>query len=114
MSGEDALRAALDAYGGRSIEDIQRRHRPHHVGHDRDEVCEGCGLMWPCDVAVVFAKWDADEARVRNVTLDYVRDRVKGLTSRKGLRHKADDPTSSYDPLLRETVVLAAIEVFRP
>jgi hypothetical protein len=35
----------------------------------------------------------------------------KAFDSGTRLKHKADDPTSSYDPLARETVVLAAMQI---
>jgi len=57
------------------------------------------------DVAAALA----DDLAATPAPLDVIAAVRKVFDSGARLKHKADDPTSSYDPLARETVVLAAL-----
>lgn len=98
-----------------NIEDIQRRHVRTVQGRDRDEVCAQCGLAWPCHVAAVFAAWDRDSERqitaTRTVFRDVASRHVRALTPGDRLKRKSEHPDSSYDPLVRESAVLAILSL---
>ena len=49
----------------------------------------------------------------RRSALDEVYSAVRSIWPKSRLVHKADDNRSSYDPLARETEVLAAIDALR-
>ena len=63
--------------------------------------------------AFITPKWLdailAIEQEARDAALRDAAERVRALNPRSRLKHKADDPTSSFDPLIRETEVLEAL-----
>ena len=96
-----------------TIEEIQRAHVRTVQGHNRDEVCAQDGRAWPCDVAMVFEAWDKDGARqiaaTRAIYRDVASRLVRDLTEGHVWKRKAEHPDSSYDPLIRESAVLAIL-----
>lgn len=66
--------------------------------------CERAHMDRPEDAIAAIEDQAAAIERAR------IAERVRGINPSPNLKHKADHPASSYDPLLRETAVLAAIE----
>ena len=99
-------------------------HEPHTyvlAENDRpvDHECPGLAAT-PAPLAVLYgfpksyteseaAAWIAGVRAATPAPLDVIAAVRKVFDSGARLKHKADDPTSSYDPLARETVVLAAL-----